>query len=99
MSNGTDPVGYRSPIQQALTKPGILVLGLPRQLLGILLVFCVGLGMLCDSYGVIFVYLALHALFAALTARDPYWPHIWKECLQYRLAVLWHTIQQWTRTS
>jgi type IV secretory pathway VirB3-like protein len=92
-SNGTDPVGYRATIHQALIKPGVMIMGVPRELLGILLVFCLGIGMLFDSYGAIFVYVGLHGVLAALTWHDPFWPHVWKEVLQYRMYILWRQVQ------
>lgn len=87
-ANGTDPAGYRAVIHLALTKPNVIIVGIPRELMGILLVFCLGIGMLANSYGAIFVYIALHALFAAFTWRDPYWPQVWSEAIKYRLRIL-----------
>lgn len=88
--NGNEPLGYRATIHQAPTRPSIMILGIPREVLGILGAFCAGVGLTFDSYGAIFVFVAGAVIAFGLTRYDPYWPQRGGEVLRLRLRILWY---------
>lgn len=81
--NGSDPIGYRAPVHLALTKL-LSIGGVPRELLGIWAVFCVGAAMAFKTWGAIPLYVIGHAVMAYLTWRDPHWIYVLQESLRYR---------------
>jgi type IV secretory pathway TrbD component len=46
--NGQPPVGFRSPVRQALTRKH-LVAGIPREMGAVAMMLCIGLGLLLES--------------------------------------------------
>lgn len=83
--NGQPPAGFRSPIRQALTHRQI-VAGVPRALGGMLLMFCVGLGLLLESWGAVGVFFMFYGIMCYLTKRDPWWPEVWRDYVSLWLA-------------
>jgi type IV secretory pathway TrbD component len=81
--NGQPPAGFRSPVRQALTRKHI-VAGVPRELGGILLMLCVGMGLLLETWGAVGVFLLFYGCMYYLTKRDPWWPEVWRD-----YALLW----------
>jgi type IV secretory pathway TrbD component len=86
LGNGNPPEGFRAPIRQALTRKH-LVAGVPREMGGITLMLCIGLGLLLDSWGAIGVFAMLYAGMRYLTKRDPWWPEVWRDYLLLWIAL------------
>jgi type IV secretory pathway TrbD component len=84
--NGQPPAGFRSPVRQALTRKHI-VAGVPRDMGGILLMLCVGGGLLLESWGAVGVFFLFYGLMYYLTQRDPWWPEVWRDYLLLWLAL------------
>jgi type IV secretory pathway TrbD component len=84
--NGQPPVGYRAPVRQALTRRHI-VGKVPRELGGIVLMLCIGLGLLLDSWGAAGVFFLLYGGMVYLTKKDPWWPHVWRDYLLLWMAL------------
>jgi type IV secretory pathway TrbD component len=88
MDTNGQPDGYRAPIHLALTRGGVFIAGVQREVLGVWICFSLGLGMVFKSYGAIGLYVVGHAVLAYLSWRDPLWPKVVRESLQYRLRLM-----------
>ena len=84
--NGQSPTGFRAPVRQALTRKH-LVAGIPRDLGAMLLMFCLGLGLLLNSWGAIGVFFLCYGCMYYLTKCDPWWPEVWRDYLLLWMAV------------
>lgn len=86
LSNGHEPEGFRAPVRLVLTQIH-LVAGVPRDLFYPLVMGCIGLGLLLDSWGAIGIFALGYFGMRQLTKRDPWWPQVWWDYLRYWLAM------------
>lgn len=77
------PPGYQAPIFNAMNDDQ-LVAYVPRPILCVIVLLCVGVGVLSRSWGAVLLYLMLHGLAAYFTYRDPRWMPVLKEALVFR---------------